>query len=280
LCGSSDSVRERFALDSLRIVRCRCCALTFRHDSEADADQTHLYSEEYYKSRGAYYLQDEAADGHGNLAEFSEALDGFRRFLPDGGRLLDVGCGIGVFLAAARAEGWDVAGIDLSEFAAGHARERFALEVQSGTLGDRSFAADSFDLVTMWDMIEHVPDPVTELREAHRVLRPDGYLFLNTPNEASLMKVLAGLCYKGSLGKVRYPAQKLYHVYHLFYFCERNLRELLTLAGFDTIQVRKSPIPIVKARGSRVEKGVVWTLSWLERLFGMEYQLSVVARKA
>ena len=112
------------------------------------------------------------------------------------------------------------------------------------------------------------------------LLRSDGYLFLNTPNEAGLLKVLAALCYKGSFGMVRYPVQKLYHIYHLFYFTERNMPQLLSRAGFDTIQVRKSLIPIVKARGSRLEKGVVWTLSWFERLLGMEYQLSVIARKA
>jgi len=196
LCGESDCVRELYALKSLRIMRCRRCAVTFRHDPEADGDLKELYCEDYYATRSEYYFGGEGAEGNGNLKEFSDMLAGFKRFLPNRGCLLDVGCGVGIFLSVAQREGWDVSGIDISAFAAGRARERLGIDVRPGTLGDRSLAAGSFDLVTMWDMIEHVADPLKELQEAHRVLRSDGYLFLNTPNEAGLLKVLAALCYK------------------------------------------------------------------------------------
>ena len=108
-------------------------------------------------------------------------LDGTTR-----GRLLDIGCGNGRFLATMKELGWEVVGFEPDPVAARIARERFGLEVADGALEHAGFADASFDAVTMSHVIEHVPDPITTLRQCRRLLKPGGRLVLLTPNAASL----------------------------------------------------------------------------------------------
>lgn len=100
-------------------------------------------------------------------------------------RLLDIGCGNGAYLLQMRALGWEVAGIDIDEQAIAACRAR-GLPVFLGTLEECRFPDESFDVVTMNHVIEHVPDPLRLLRECRRVLSPGGYLALVTPNLESL----------------------------------------------------------------------------------------------
>ena len=98
------------------------------------------------------------------------------------GRLLDVGCGNGRFLAQMRGLGWEVVGVEPDPEAARIAKERFGLEVFQDTLEEAKFPNDSFDAITMNHVIEHVPDPVGLLAESRRILKPGGKLVVVTPN--------------------------------------------------------------------------------------------------
>ena len=81
-------------------------------------------------------------------------------------RLLDVGCGYGTFIALARAAGWDATGMDYSAAAASAARQRYGVDVQVGDFAQHGTRPDHFDVITMWDAIEHFPDPIQALRSA------------------------------------------------------------------------------------------------------------------
>ncbi len=98
-----------------------------------------------------------------------------------GGRLLEIGCGSGELLAGVRGLGWRVTGVDFDPVAAEVARRR-GLDVRCGDLAGQAFAGGSFDAVTMFHLIEHVPDPRALLAECHRVLAPGGRLVVATPN--------------------------------------------------------------------------------------------------
>jgi SAM-dependent methyltransferase len=102
------------------------------------------------------------------------------------GRLLDVGCGGGVFLAGMRDLGWHVEGVEVDEKAAAAAREHFGLAVHVGSLESARLATSSFDAITLSHVIEHVHDPVRLLAECRRLLKPNGRLVLITPNVESL----------------------------------------------------------------------------------------------
>jgi SAM-dependent methyltransferase len=101
------------------------------------------------------------------------------------GRLLDVGCGNGAFIAGMANLGWDVAGVEPDRAAVEAAKRRFGLEVMWSSFEEAQFPSDSFDVITMSHVIEHVPDPVRFLREAKRVLKPRGRVVVVTPNTLS-----------------------------------------------------------------------------------------------
>lgn len=102
------------------------------------------------------------------------------------GTLLDIGCGHGKFLALMRQFGWKVMGVEPDAEAADVAREKFGIDVVTGTLEEAAFPEDHFEAVTMGHVIEHVYDPIGLLKECHRVLKPNGNLVVTTPNVESL----------------------------------------------------------------------------------------------
>ncbi len=139
------------------------------------------------------------------------------------GRALDVGCGDGDFLAHLRRRGWQVVGLELSAAAAGRARER-GVEVREEELEAAGFAPGSFDLVTLWHVLEHLPDPRRALEEARRVLRPGGLLVLEVPNISS---PTFRLC-----GERWFPLDVPRHLQH---FDPRSLERILALSGFEPL---------------------------------------------
>lgn len=98
------------------------------------------------------------------------------------GRILDIGCATGIFLHGMKQHGWECYGIEPSAFAAQYAHERFQLNVFQGYLEESSFPEASFDVVSMWDVLEHVADPASTLAQIARLLKPDGWLVLTMPN--------------------------------------------------------------------------------------------------
>jgi SAM-dependent methyltransferase len=142
------------------------------------------------------------------------------------GRLLDVGCGPGVLLAAA-GPGWRPQGVELSEWAVRFARERHGAAVVQGTIEDAGFPDGSFDAVTLLDVIEHAPFPRRLLGAVRRVLRPGGAVFVLTPDLGAPLAAAMGRWWWGLR-----PA-------HLYYFSLRTLAELLAVEGFRVRTVRR-----------------------------------------
>ncbi len=138
------------------------------------------------------------------------------------GRLLDVGCGSGRFLAAMRRAGWQVWGIEPDPQAAAAALERYGIEVGAAGIEQARLPAGSFDAVVLSHVIEHVADPLALLSACRGVLRPGGVLALSTPNVASR-------------GHRRFGPQWLHLDVprHLLLFSQASLAALLERAGFE-----------------------------------------------
>lgn len=137
------------------------------------------------------------------------------------GRALDIGTGSGVYAATLKRLGWDVTGVEFDEAAARNTSERLGLKIHAGTLEGARFPAESFDFVSMFHVVEHLPDPVGTLREVGRVLRPGGRLMVRTPNYDSLTRRAAGRYWRG----LEAPR-------HLCLFNRRSLARALAAAGF------------------------------------------------
>jgi 2-polyprenyl-3-methyl-5-hydroxy-6-metoxy-1,4-benzoquinol methylase len=194
-----------------RILRCRCCGLAML--------PAHLRSAEdiYVEGEDPSYMQQAAeriANGH-------RLLD----LIPRGGRLLDVGCACGFLLVAARERGFQVQGIEPSDWAAAYARREFALDVWHGNLQTVPLEPDSFDAVVLADTIEHLPNPRAALAKLYRLLKPGGRLLLLTPDVGSVVARVAGVHWWGLLDD------------HYHYFSRRTLRRLLAEEGFTVERI-------------------------------------------
>lgn len=242
---------------SWTIVRCHRCGLAQVDPAEGDAAPATVYGDDEYgfaRSR----LADELIDGRSHAAR---VLDELAPFLGDG-RLLDVGCGTGDFLLEARGRGWDVSGVEMSPDAVRVARGR-GLAVTVGTLRDARLPEAAFDCVVLLDVIEHLTDPLAEMREIRRVLRPGGIVVVETPNWRSLYRRL-----------LRHRWAALQPRIHLLYFDESTLRRALLEAGFEPLEATTeivsllSPEAARRGLGPRLALGMArdlivrWRLRW------------------
>src|SRR5450432_29291 len=150
------------------------------------------------------------------------------------GRILDIGCSNGIYLARLRQLGWDVYGIEFDDEAAAQARRLLGGVVPTGT-AERvlpTFEASTFDVVSMWHVLEHVSNPALVLKEVHRILKPGGTLLLEMPNFRSIYRRLLG----SSWFPLEYP-------YHLFHFTPASLRRVLERSGFKTCGIECQAAP-------------------------------------
>lgn len=155
-------------------------------------------------------------------------VDGEVRCLParPGGRLLDIGCGSGEWLAKMRGLGWEVRGLDFDAEAVAVAARR-GLAVDHGSLEAMHYADESFDAITLNHVIEHLPDPLMTLVECYRILKPGGHLMVATPNSDSLGHLLFKKAWRG----LETPR-------HLHLFNSKSMRASLKRAGFRQFEVR------------------------------------------
>jgi len=218
VCGADDP-RPGLDKHGLVYVRCGSCGLLYVRE-RPDAGRRSAHQEEWAARHHA--TDERVADDDSAVKErllygpYLRRLEPFRQT----GHLLDVGCGSGGFLAAARRRDWAVSGVELSRTNVQVARQVRGLDVRRGSLEGAGFPDGRFDAVTLWEVIEHVPDPGATLAEAVRVLRPGGALFLSTPNAASLSRLVLGADYPPFI-----PWD------HLQVFTAATLREALGRAG-------------------------------------------------
>lgn len=160
------------------------------------------------------------------LAASIERLLGSFEVFRQKNALLDVGCGAGHLLRAAAAAKWRGVGLEVSPAAAARLRDE-GLDVHHGDLLGAPLEEGTFDVVTLVEVIEHLPDPAGYLDRCLRLLRPGGLLFLTTPNFGSLSRRVLGARWRA----IEVPE-------HLVYFSERPMRLALRRAGFRNIRIR------------------------------------------
>ena len=279
---SSTKKTQLYEFADMEVLKCDDCGLVFLREARGNMGPETLYSENYFQARDEYFLKTAEQNTRQTSGEHVESFrEGLKllRLYKGGGRLLDLGCAVGVFLSLAKEEGWDVCGVDISAYAISCAQKLCEAEVHAGELAEIGFPSASFDVITMWDVVEHFDHPMETLKEVHRILKEDGMILLDTPNEGSLLRKVARGVYGISGGRISYPTRKLYHEYHRYYFSEDTLRRMLEASGFVILQVIRKPIPREKGRGSGLERAIVKAFGLLEKRLGMDYELLAIARK-
>lgn len=224
LCGARET-RRLYTKFGWGIERCRRCRLVYANP-RAPADAIlGRYSSEYFWNE--YLPSVGAAGGQVDCEALDQRYAPMLRLLaqaaPKGGRLLEVGTGAGLFLKAAARAGWTTSGIELSSDGALFA-QRLGLDVRQESAERMSFPPASFDVVTMFEVIEHLFDPGPVLASVRRALRPGGQLVMTTPNFDALSRRALGVNWA-----VISPLE------HLYYFTARTLGSLLERNGFPHV---------------------------------------------
>ena len=189
-----------------------------------------------------------------------------------------MGCGTGLFLAVARRRGWKPFGIDDCAEATRHAREHFGLDVWDGEFADFASGDRRFDAITGWDIIEHTRAPVALLQAFHGCLAPGGVVGLSTPNQRSILDVVAGALYRLSRGRIQAPLEKFYIEQHFLYFTEETLAQALGRAGLAVVESRRELTDLRRLALSPPTRLVLRSLFGAARATGLENRLFVVAR--
>ncbi len=224
LCGAR-SHSPLFVKRGCTFVRCDECRLVFANpqvdealvlERHAGATSADLWAEVLLSER-------QLALDRPKFAEILDELEPYR----GGGRLLDVGCSIGVFLDLARDRGWDGLGIELGRRALRHARDELGLDVLDVPMAEAGLEPQSFDAVTVLSVLEHTNDPRSMLRDVARVLKPGGALYVITPNVESLA------CRVLHERAATFDGRN-----HLIYFSPATLRELLERERFEPSALR------------------------------------------
>lgn len=236
LCGASETRlafagTDRLAVtgEPFAIVQCKRCGLLFLNPRPTPEEMGRYYPYSQYKDEFTPAIEDEPSvvtrfNRRYHMERLCRAVERVKR----AGRLLDVGCATGNFLAGMRRRGdWRVCGVEPNEEAARYARDRFGLEVFSGELSAAGYAERSFDVVTLWNVLEHLHAPVETLSQIRRLLKEDGVLILSVPNADSLDARIFGDCWIG-LDPPR----------HLYDLTSRTLSQLLSKAGLQTSATR------------------------------------------
>jgi 2-polyprenyl-3-methyl-5-hydroxy-6-metoxy-1,4-benzoquinol methylase len=202
-----------------QLVRCKRCGLQYlnpRLRTDVVIEGYSVGSDEIFISQAA-----------GRERTFAKSLKHIERLHPQRGRLLDVGTAGGSFLAVAKLAGWDVAGCEPNRWLCDWANQHYGLKIVPGTIFDMKLPDASFDVVTLWDVLEHTSDPKAVLAECSRVLKPGGILLVNYPDIHSLIARLMGRRWVFLLSV------------HLYYFTKQTLKAMLEQLSFRVLQRRQ-----------------------------------------
>jgi 2-polyprenyl-3-methyl-5-hydroxy-6-metoxy-1,4-benzoquinol methylase len=224
LC-SDPRFRPLFKVNGFQIAECIGCGLVYTNPRLRIEALKEIYDQSYFRSDNSlvHGYVDYAAEAPLIRRTFRQRWRHLLRIHGKAnGRLLDLGCAFGYLLQIARSDGWEVAGLDASLHAVHHAQTKLQLPVQHSDLSEIPFPDRSFDIITLWDVIEHLPDPLGVVKSCRAKLKAGGLFSIITPDSSSFSARLFGSKW------VEY--QKPHE--HLYFFSRKRLSQVLESMGF------------------------------------------------
>jgi SAM-dependent methyltransferase len=222
VCCNSNEITNIFSKENFDYFKCNNCGLIFIYPVPLDLEK--VYTKEYFtggKEGFGYVNYDN--DKEPMRSTFIKYLNLLEKLYPQKGDLLDIGAASGFFMQMAKDRGWRVRGIEISDYAAELGRSK-GLDVRTDSLDSANFGQNSFDVITVWDVLEHLPDPESSLKKINSWLKTDGLLAVNTPDSSSWYAKIMG---------------KKWHLYippeHIFHFTPTSLQFLGKRFGFDLV---------------------------------------------
>lgn len=219
--------------DGFDVIECETCGFKHVIPIPTANEMDDYYSKHFIEDR-PLYVERFQEDLDWWKMVYVEKYEIFEEYLSlECRRILDIGCGLGLFLEEGKKRGWETVGIEPSEQAAEYARH-LGLEVINETLSrDHVEILGRFDVVYMHEILEHIPDPAGMLRLAHQLLKPNGLLYVVVPNDYNpLQRVFRELSNSGPWW-VAPPV-------HINYFTFESLERLLRSLGFAVLQTKRT----------------------------------------
>jgi SAM-dependent methyltransferase len=242
VCGSNDHVnflpgaKHLNLIPPVGVVRCRSCGLLFLNPRPSSYAREEIWAGRKPKGLEEYLnnLANYGAVTKSRLPLFEKRVAELRsKYFPSGAvSILDIGASSGEFLEAARQAGWDTFGVEPSTDGVAKARAK-GLNVVQSPAESLPFADGTFDLVHSNHVFEHLADPLAAAKEAWRVLRPGGVIFVEVPNQFDNIQFFR---YR-IMGEVPVRERNIRSIHHLVFFSRKSLRRLLSIAGFSNIVV-------------------------------------------
>jgi SAM-dependent methyltransferase len=232
LCGTffETATNLLWKKDGFDIVECPVCTLICRAEMPSRDELSAVYGDEYFRQAagdigGQGYLDYVAGDAS-HRATARGRLRLLARYV-EAGELLDVGTAAGFFVDEAGRAGWTASGIDIAPSMVEWGRRELGVRLIATDLAGLPLEPGSLDAVTMWDYIEHSRDPQSDIRSAHRFLRPGGLLAMSTGDIATPAARISG-----SRWHLLTPR------HHNYFFSADTLRQLLEANGFDILHLK------------------------------------------
>lgn len=274
---STDALHCRYQFDDFDVMVCKSCASSWRTNMYDDSKLEEIYCSEDYENHPYF---DQSIDQEKIIG--SERLGNFERgfalleSLSTKGRFLDVGSGSGAVVGIAGRRGWDAEGVEMSPGLAQKSAERYGAIVHCGTFEAVEIPPASFDVLTFWDIIEHVVDPVSVIRRARDLLKDNGLVLFCTPDESSWLAGLGHLLYRFGY---KYPALALHPENHTYFFERGNFQNILEASGFEVERAysqsayfEHSPL------ASRVQKMGISMVEKTSSAVDRQYEMVFIAR--
>lgn len=245
LCGS-DKYKLIGEKNSYNLVECEC-NFVYINPQPTTETTNKIYNEKYFSGgydfgyQGIDYLSKENEKWFKYIP--SQAMKRIEKRKKNKGKLLDVGCAVGYLLEVAKENGWDISGVELSEFARKSAERKLNIEIFP-TLEESSYSKEYFDAITAFEIIEHLQDPNAFLKKLFYLLKPKGILGISTPNLAN------GKTFKSLLDwNCLTPPE------HLLFFDKETLTKILENNNFEVLDVFYGPMnPLNKASEGNLKK--------------------------
>ncbi len=213
LCTGEIGARGKHGI----IWKCRKCGLISQELSFDKNELEKAYSEGTDAKYFEQFRQREKL--------FTHSIERIEKYTTPPGKLLDIGANAGIFLDVAQRRGWKVSGIDPSRWAGKEAKKRFNISIKNITFEKYTAKPNSFDVITMWDVLEHYVDPLAQLEKTKKLLKNRGVLALTTINIDSWFSKLLGRHWPWLIRV------------HIWYFNKKSLTKMVKKSGFEVLWV-------------------------------------------
>lgn len=226
LCNND--VSPYLSKNGYQLMRCLSCGLLF-YDFKKNYSEflDKQYSKGYFTGQSDLRSYVDYGRDKGNIKKNMEWYVNEIKQYKTGGTFLDVGCAYGYAMEEAHEKGFDVYGIDPSTYAISQAKKKFPKKVQVMFLSQIKFKPDFFDVVTLFDVFEHLQNPRKDLQKIKKILKKDGLLVIATGDAGSLWSKITGRKWT-----FYNPPQ------HIFYFNRNNITSLLNEQGFSVLTIK------------------------------------------